>query len=318
MIEDGSEDKSKEICEQYAKTYDGIQILSGKHRGAAMARQCGLDACKGEAVVFVDADDVLPEPDVLTHMVKRLEQTQADIVCGDYSRLWKKKRLEANSVETFSQYAPESEAFRFCGFFSRGNLSYVWGKMYRTSFLRENDIHFSAYRYSEDKLFNLICYAKGAEYAFLKEQVYIYRRNEDSISYQYRTDSVENWIAIAKETEAVLVEEKREEQENLVGYLIVFAAAFDAIMNAQYPKGVYGSAGKLLRRYGEDRYCKQWFRRMAKGRQTKEIPSFMWRLMIRGFSTCMRLRCYGLLSFGIKMMIRLRLDESLSDTGKRG
>ena len=190
--------------------------------------------------------------------------------------------------------------------------------MYRISFLKEKQIRFCKYRYSEDKLFNLTCYAREASYGFLFEQVYIYRKNNASLSYQYRSDSVENWIGIARETEAVWRAEEKKEQENLVGYLIVFAAAFDAIMNEQYPEGKYGSARNLLQRYGEDEYCRPWFCKMAGRKQTKEIPSVLWRYMIRGFSFCMKVRWYGLLSFGMKLMVRLHLTETLSDTGRRG
>lgn len=318
LIENGSEDGSRAVCEEYAVNFKNVHIIVKKRLGAAMARQCGIDACKGEAVVFVDADDLLPEPEVLSKMAECLEKTQTDIVCGEYSRLWGGKLLPANSVNTFSDHPQQSEAFRFCGFFSRGNLSYVWGKMYRTSFLKERQIRFCKYRYSEDKLFNLTCYIKGAAYAFLTEQVYVYRKNDDSVSYQYRSDSVENWIGIARETEAVLMEEEKEEQKNLIGYLLVFAAAFDAVMNEEHPEGVYGSARKLLRRYGKDEYCKPWFGKMAGRKRTKEIPSLLWRCMIRGFSFCMKAQWYGLLSFGMKLMVRLHLTESLSDTGKRG
>ena len=184
--------------------------------------------------------------------------------------------------------------------------------------MKEKQIRFCKYRYSEDKLFNLTCYAREASYAFLFEQVYIYRKNSASLSYQYRSDSVENWIGIARETEAVWRAEEKKEQENLVGYLIVFAAAFDAIMNEQHPEGKYGSARNLLQRYGEDEYCRPWFCKMAGRKQTKEIPSVLWRCMIRGFSFCMKVRWYGLLSFGMKLMVRLHFTETLSDTGRRG
>ena len=213
LIENGSEDGSRTICEEYAEKFENIRIITETQRGTAMARQRGLDVCKGEAVVFVDADDVLPSPDVFSKMAECLEKTKADIVCGEYSRLWEGKLLPAKSVKAFSDNPRESEAFWFYAFFSCGNLSYVWGKMYRISFLKEKQIRFCKYRYSEDKLFNLTCYAREASYAFLFEQVYIYRKNNASLSYQYRSDSVENWIGIARETEAVWRAEEKKEQE---------------------------------------------------------------------------------------------------------
>ena len=62
LIENGSEDGSRTICEEYAERFENIRIITETQRGTAMARQRGLDVCKGEAVVFVDADDVLPSP----------------------------------------------------------------------------------------------------------------------------------------------------------------------------------------------------------------------------------------------------------------
>ena len=88
LIENGSEDGSRTICEEYAERFENIRIITETQRGTAMARQRGLDVCKGEAVVFVDADDVLPSPDVFSKMAECLEKTKADIVCGEYSRLW--------------------------------------------------------------------------------------------------------------------------------------------------------------------------------------------------------------------------------------
>lgn len=131
LIENGSEDGSRTICEEYAERFENIRIITETQRGTAMARQRGLDVCKGEAVVFVDADDVLPSPDVFSKMAECLEKTKADIVCGEYSRLWEGKLLPAKSVKAFSDNPRESEAFWFYAFFSCGNLSYVWGKMYR-------------------------------------------------------------------------------------------------------------------------------------------------------------------------------------------
>jgi hypothetical protein len=68
------------------------------------------------------------------------EQTheEADIVVGNYERLWNGQRFAAASHTSFSEKNPDSEDFRFQGFFSVGTLSYVWGKLYRKQFLRQH------------------------------------------------------------------------------------------------------------------------------------------------------------------------------------
>ena len=48
LIENGSEDGSRTICEEYAERFENIRIITETQRGTAMARQRGLDVCKGK------------------------------------------------------------------------------------------------------------------------------------------------------------------------------------------------------------------------------------------------------------------------------
>ena len=122
--------------------------------------------------------------------------------------------------------------FRFRGFFSIGTLSYVWCKFYRSEFLKKQQISFSENSYAEDKLFNMQCYICDAKFAFLEDVGYVYRKNDASVSWQYRSDSTENWFKIAYELKG-WIEKKQKEPEkyaSLIRYLIFFASFFDAKM----------------------------------------------------------------------------------------
>ena len=77
-------------------------------------------------------------------------------------------------------------------------MSYLWGKMYRRSFLEENEIHFENFIYAEDKAFSVMCYLCGAVYAYVDEAVYVYRKNDDSISYRFKENTIENWMAVSE------------------------------------------------------------------------------------------------------------------------
>lgn len=116
-----------------------------------------------------------------------------------HARLWKDKILPATKHQSFALCSPSSEEFRFQGFFSVGTLSYAWGKLYRREFLRNHQIYFADLSYAEDKLFNMQCYICDAKYAFLEDIGYIYRKNDMSVSWQYRPDSVENWFKLVYE-----------------------------------------------------------------------------------------------------------------------
>ncbi len=59
LVNDGSSDKSLEICEKYAKKDERIVVLSKKNGGQYTARNLGLDYAKGNYIGFLDQDDYL-------------------------------------------------------------------------------------------------------------------------------------------------------------------------------------------------------------------------------------------------------------------
>lgn len=57
LVDDGSPDKSGEICDEYAEKSNRIRVLHQKNAGASAARNLGINDAKGEYVCFIDADD---------------------------------------------------------------------------------------------------------------------------------------------------------------------------------------------------------------------------------------------------------------------
>ena len=88
LVDDGSRDGSGRICEEYAAASGKIRLLRQENSGASAARNAGLRQAEGEFIVFVDADDYLPGTDIVSHMVCEIEAAPADVLVGDYERLW--------------------------------------------------------------------------------------------------------------------------------------------------------------------------------------------------------------------------------------
>lgn len=59
LIDDGSKDKSGDICDEYARKDDKVRVFHKENGGVSSARNLGLDNAKGEWVTFVDSDDCL-------------------------------------------------------------------------------------------------------------------------------------------------------------------------------------------------------------------------------------------------------------------
>ena len=59
LIDDGSHDRSGELCDEYAKKDNRVRVFHKENGGVSSARNVGLDNASGEYISFVDADDYL-------------------------------------------------------------------------------------------------------------------------------------------------------------------------------------------------------------------------------------------------------------------
>lgn len=240
LVENSSDDGSGEICAEYAKEYKNIFVYEADCASPGAARNYGVEHSDGEYIMYVDSDDYLPDRSVVQGFVELFSEqevsgSRADIAVGNYKRLWRGRLLDTVGHGAFSGEKRDSCAFRFAGFFSAGTLSYVWAKMYRRAFLEENGINFGDYRYAEDKMYNYMCYINGAGYIFEDSNVYIYRRNEKSVSNSYREDGYRDWMWIAQDLQTALTEKNKIHlYSDLIAYTIFFAAFFDAKMEYIY------------------------------------------------------------------------------------
>lgn len=324
LVECGSDDESMEVVAEYEKKDSRVRVLTEEKLTPGTARNRGLETAEGEFILFVDADDYLPDPKIVEQFVMVSEQTDCDIAVCNYERLWEEKLLPATSHRAFSMLDRNSEEFRFRGFFSVGTLSYVWGKLYKKEFLKKNDLKFSDFEYAEDKLFNLQCYIRGAGYAFLETKGYIYRKNEQSVSHRYKEQSSRCWLGIAEELDRWIKEQKDQEKiekdapyDTLSRYMIFFAAFFDAKMEYVEHKKSLRAVWKILKIYGKNEAGKECFRALLKDPHIRELSKQMWRIMIKGFAFGMKMHWFAGLSLGIKLLIDFKVDERLSDTGLR-
>lgn len=61
LVDDGSPDRSGEICDEYAEKDARIRVIHQKNAGASAARNHGMDEAKGKYICFIDADDYVTE-----------------------------------------------------------------------------------------------------------------------------------------------------------------------------------------------------------------------------------------------------------------
>ena len=57
LVDDGSNDGSEKICDDYAKKDARIKVIHQKNQGVSSARNAGMNCAEGDYIAFVDADD---------------------------------------------------------------------------------------------------------------------------------------------------------------------------------------------------------------------------------------------------------------------
>ena len=81
LINDGSKDRSGEICDEYARKDSRVKVFHKENGGVSSARNVGLDNASGEWITFVDSDDRIGQ-NFLKNLV--LYSTNVDLVIGPY------------------------------------------------------------------------------------------------------------------------------------------------------------------------------------------------------------------------------------------
>lgn len=82
LVDDGSTDGSSELCDEFARQYECITCIHQANGRAPKARNTGIDAAKGEYLLFIDSDDYI-EPDMCEHMLAEMQDEKVTFVqCG--------------------------------------------------------------------------------------------------------------------------------------------------------------------------------------------------------------------------------------------
>lgn len=84
LVDDGSTDKSAEMCDLYKKEDERIVVIHKRNGGLSDARNKGIECSKGEYLFFLDADDYL-SVDTIEVLYKRIEEEKADIAICNFA-----------------------------------------------------------------------------------------------------------------------------------------------------------------------------------------------------------------------------------------
>ena len=175
-MNDGSKDNSQKVIDEYKEKYPNIFFpLSQENQGIGMARNNAMKKATGDYIMFMDNDDFIDEDYIITH-VNELKNDDYDIIISGYKRV----------TDTKTQYKVTlKEGYPWTKYVSIA----PWGKLYKTKFLKENDIKFLKTPIGEDVYFNLQANTLTDKIKIIEYSGYNWYQNNISV-----TNTIENKI----------------------------------------------------------------------------------------------------------------------------
>lgn len=179
-VDDGSTDSSYKILSRYSAVDKRITIIESQHNNAGKARNIGMSVARGEYIIFLDSDDYFDE-NLLDLMVETIRKNSSDIVvCGSVgvdnntgNNIWMGGSLNMNLIpqaKTFSARDIGNTLFQFVA-------GWPWDKIYRLTFLKENNIKFQEQQVANDASFVYKAFLRASKISIADKCLVIHRLN---------------------------------------------------------------------------------------------------------------------------------------------
>jgi len=199
-VNDGSTDRSLEILQGFAIKNRKIKIIDNPvNNGVSFSRNCGIRHAVGEYILFVDSDDMLRQG-ALKILSEEADRLDTDILYFDMTIkdevLWapeNKEMLQKHSG--YNRLCTGQDLFvKLCH--DNQVIDEVWRQLLSRRFIEENRLYFYEGILHEDNLFSVICAMKAQKVFYLKHELYVYRRREDSITSRMNVHRMESCFIV--------------------------------------------------------------------------------------------------------------------------
>lgn len=140
LIDDGSNDGSELICDQYAKRFpDRVCCIHKLNGGLSSARNAGIDGANGKYVIFPDPDD-WTDSGYLQQLINLQMKYSADLVCTGYCIDFDNHSIPANLGQK-RQVMSKTEAQRAL-LLPPYISGFAWNKLYHLDIIRAHGLRF--------------------------------------------------------------------------------------------------------------------------------------------------------------------------------
>ena len=193
VVDDASTDASVKLVMKYMIDHPCVRLIQhDTNQGSMLARRDGYEAATGDFVMFVDADDTLPE-DTVKKLIDTENDTDADIIVGTIEKIYIDGHKEYIVSEIKANATPKDIVEALLNQKLKNSLC---GKLYKINLFRDNKLqNFERMTISEDGCLFYQLAKLANKIVTRNETTYCYHENKSSSSHRvYGIKQVENVI----------------------------------------------------------------------------------------------------------------------------
>lgn len=204
LVDDGSPDKSGEICDEYAAKESRIRVVHKKNEGVGAARNVGIEIATGDNICFIDSDDTIDANYLETLIyVDECDLVVSGYIVDEYDTDDKHQRSVRYNCGNFV-YREGNDKERLSQPFASGIMHMNWNKLFNLDIIRKYNIRYKPYFVNEDFIFVLNYLLHCKSITFIDNCLYHWIRREGVIS---GVESMpDNIINIYEESHELLAE----------------------------------------------------------------------------------------------------------------
>ncbi|EKY29019.1 glycosyltransferase [Clostridium celatum] len=182
LINDGSTDKSGEICDYYAKSDSRIRVIHKENEGVSSARNIGLDLATGQWIAFLDSDDWIEE-NMYEILYENAIKQKVDI-CACNFEYFTKDNISLYNKDLMNGLEGIYTSKEFMDFIYEGQHKNalcvcIWNKIYKKSIF--NNLRFINSIHEDEQICTQI-YSKKLNIYLLGQPLYKYIQVAQSIT----------------------------------------------------------------------------------------------------------------------------------------
>ena len=181
LVDDGSPDRSGEICDAWSEKDHRIQVIHQKNAGGGAARNAALDVAQGELIAFVDSDDYLA-PEMFACMNRHMID-DVDLVECDFISVCDEDALFDSTETLVHTYTSEDAMLE--NIQDRFFRQLIWNKLYRREILE--GVRFPEEKGIDDEFFTYRAIGNSKKLVRTDAALYAYRQQNGSVMHTLNT-----------------------------------------------------------------------------------------------------------------------------------